>query len=147
MKMKLRLKHTIITLMMIIAAFTIINAGSINASAKVKNGTYLFSSCNTKTFKVKKNKLTIKMTGKYGEITKKGNTTFSKKKMTVKVAKNCKYYTKYFSRTTGKQSISKSTYKKVKNYIDGDTSKTNNVGLSEFRVKNGKVVKIIYFSM
>lgn len=142
----------IILFSIFLATFVIIAVNPVYADAKVKNGTYYFSSCMTTTFKVKGGKMTLKVTGTEG-ITKKGSSSFKKKKMTVKVAKNCKYYNSYFMRGTGESGKSKSTYSQVKKNISFDRSwykengYYNNAGLSSFVVKKGKIVKIIYFSM
>ena len=133
-----------------IAAFAVIVFNPLYADAKVKDGTYYFSSCRVSSFKVKGGKMTLKVAGSEG-ITKKGSSSFNKKKMTVKVNKNCKYYISGYERLTGKKSRYRATYKEVKKSISFDSSWYkknkfyNNRAYSYFVVKNGKIVKIIYF--
>ena len=83
--MKKMIRQLLFAFAFIITAFIMVNVSFVDAKAKVKDGTYYFSSAYTSKFKVKNNKLTIKMKGKYGKITKKGNSSFSKKKITVKI--------------------------------------------------------------
>lgn len=153
--MKNVIKKTMLFIMVmgIILATCSVNGFTSEAKSKSKvaNGTYHFSSNRCKKFVVKNKKLSIQVTG--DGITKDGNDSFSKKTMKIPVAKNCKYYEKYFDRSNGQSATKKCSYKIVNKNISYDrkyfrrTGYNNNVGLSSFVVKNGKVVKVIYFFM
>ena len=119
-------------------------------AATVKSGKYFFSSGMVKSFSIKKGKMTIKVQGK---ITKENNDNFGKKKMKIKVSKRCKYISEFYDRYKGKSYKEKTNYSGIKDSIKYDRQQykengyCNNVGMSYFVVKKGKVVKIVYFYM
>ena len=149
--MKTKIKNIIMTLSFVLFIIAMVGENPIKCEAKVKNGTYYFSSCMVTKFQVKNNKLTLKVSkdDDYG-ITKKNNESYKKYKLTVNVSKNCKYKSEWFHRMTGESEVANSSYKEVKKSIEGDRSaykqsgSYSNVGSSSIVVKNGQVVKIVY---
>ena len=113
-----------------------------------------FSPCSAAKFQIKNNTLTLKMEKKEGsEITRNGDNEYKSYKIKAGVSKNCKYILKYFDRRTGKADSDKSNYSEIKDIIDSErswymeTGVINNVVDSYIKVKNGRVVKIVYCAM
>lgn len=149
--MKNKIKNIIITLSFVLFMIAMIGGNPIRSEAKVKDGTYNFSSCMVTKFQVKNNRLTLKVSkDDTSGITKTNDENYKKYKLTVKVSKNCKYRWEEFQRMTGESNSGKSNYRKVKKSIAEDrafykqSGNYNNVGLSRIVVKNNQVVKLVH---
>lgn len=152
--MKNRIKMFALTLLTALLVFTSVSFNPIMAEAGLKDGTYNFSPCSAAKFQIKNNTLTLKMEKKEGsEITRNGDNEYKSYKIKAGVSKNCKYILKYFDRRTGKADSDKSNYSEIKDIIDSErswymeTGVINNVVDSYIKVKNGRVVKIVYCAM
>lgn len=148
--MKREIKKFAMLLPILLLMVILTSGNAIRVDAKVQDGKYYFSSCATKKFQIKDNKLTLKVNKSKGnEITIGDKKLY---KLNVKVSKNCKYgYEGYSRRDMGSNPEKRgSTYSEVKELIkfDSDWYKesgyANNFTNSYIKIKNGKVVKIVY---
>lgn len=155
--MKRNMKNFLTALVFVCVAITALGGKPTRAEAKVKDGTYSFSSCMVTKFLIKNRTLTLKVAkgGDSEGITKEGDSGFKKYSMKLKVAKNCKYREEYVEKDNGRVTFDgkKSSYKGVKRAImsDRDFYKdygyVNNIAGVSMVVKKGKVVKIEYTFM
>ena len=150
MKKHVRLISFIMAFVILLASVAVINR-EVEAKSKIKDGKYWFMPDYCTKFSIKKKKMTIKITNEgilYGNNQKKVG-----KKMTIPVAKNCKYYDGWFDKRNGKKGEDKITYSTLKSNISQRrirhkrTKSLGSVAYSSFEVKNGKVVKITFFTM
>lgn len=149
--MKNNFKNMILALSFALLVIAMAGGNFVSAQAAAKDGTYYFSSCMTTKFKVKNNKLTLKVSiADTSGITKKNDENYKKYKLSLKVSKDCKYSSAWFNRLDGKTTKANSSYSEVKESIDYDrsnyknTGNCNNVAYSSIVVKNNQVVKIEY---
>lgn len=152
--MKNRIKIFALTVLTVLLVFASVSFNPIRAEAGLKDGNYYFSSCAVTKFQIKNNAMILRTEKKAGsEITRNGDNDYKSYKIKTGVSKNCKYILKYFDRRTGKADSDKSNYSEIKDIIDFDrswyieTGSANNVVESYIKVKNGRVVKIVYCAM
>lgn len=147
-----KIKKYFMMLSLAILVVATVGGKAAKVEAKVKDGTYCFSSFMATKFQVKNSKLILKVSKSDSEgITKKNDKKYKKYEFSAKVSKSCKYRWEYFERGTGKSDGGSTTYNDVKKSIKEDRASyikngyCSNVGLSRIVVKNNKVVKIVYF--
>lgn len=152
MKTKIRNLFTIVSIVLLVVIMSL--KSPVVAEAKMQDGTYYFSSNVVTKFQIKDGVLVLKIDkDDTSGINKTNNANYKKYKLKVKVSKKCKYRSMEYVRGTGKSYSGKSSYKKIKNAIDGDrsfykeTGYGNNVADYCIEVKNNKVVKITYTHM
>ncbi|MBO4864560.1 MAG: hypothetical protein J5517_09345 [Eubacterium sp.] len=140
---------SLIMAVLMMLVFIMGNSTYSEAKSKIKNGTYTFSPCNCSKFVIKNKKLTVKMVD--ANIEKNGSTTFAKTTMTIPVAKDCEYRKVKVNKKTLETKKSDTTYKKIKKLIKKNYKyykkhgEPNNLFVTKFVVKKGKVVAIVYY--
>lgn len=153
--MKNRIKIFTLALLTFMLISASVFGNPARAEARIKDGDYSFSSCAVTKFQIRNNTLTLKTEKKPGsEITRNKNSEYKSYKLKARVSKNCKYILEYYVRGVGElDSRRKTDYMEIKDIIDFDrswyveTGAANNVLKSYIKMKNGRVVKIVYCAM
>lgn len=138
----------------ILLIIVIIAGNTARTEAKIQDGKYNFSPCMVTKFQVKDSILVLKTDkNNTSGITKGNNKNYKKYKLKIKVAKNCKYRFMEYNRGTGESYSGKTDYQEVKKAINEDKNfykkygYASNVADSYIKIKNNKVVKIVYVHM
>ena len=153
--MKKIFKAFTMTLLLVLLVSASVSANPARAEAKVSDGIYGFTPSHVTKFQIKDGTMTLKVdkADLYG-ITKKNDQEYKSYKLKAKVSKNCKYVTETYVRGIGELDSRKITdYNEIKSIIDmernfyKESGYVQNVVTSYLKVKNNKVVKIVYCAM
>lgn len=153
--MKNIFKAFTMTLLLALLVSASVSANPARAEAKVKDGIYGFTPSQVTKFQIKDGTMTLKVdkADLYG-ITKNNDQEYKSYKLKAKVSKNCKYVTETYVRGIGELDSRKITdYNEIKGIIDmernfyKESGYVQNVVTSYLKVKNNKVVKIVYCAM